>query len=46
VNKRWWIVTIRGKYLGKSYETEQAMRATLGQYITIIGNHINVWGRP
>jgi hypothetical protein len=44
--KRQWLLTIKGQYVGKVYETEPAMRATWGPYVTIIGNHLNVWRRP
>lgn len=42
----WWVVNVRGKYLGNLHATEAEMRNALGAYIRVEGNAVNVYGPP
>ena len=46
--KKWWVVTAKHDrvFLGRVYETETALRSALGPYIAVVGNHVDVWGKP
>jgi hypothetical protein len=44
-HRKWYYISVKGLGLGRIYETlENILRAT-GPYVTITGNHINVWGQ-
>lgn len=44
--KRWWIIEVKGKYLGKVYDTEASVRKAVGPYAEKRGNSFNIWAPP
>jgi hypothetical protein len=41
--KQWYCVSVKGLYVGKCYATEAEIRAAVGPYHTLTGNHIDVF---
>lgn len=44
--EKWWVIDVRGLFLGRCFATEKDIRLVCGPYIRIIGNYVNIWGRP
>jgi len=43
MTKQWWCISVNGRYLGKAFETRAGILSATGPYVTIEGNHINVF---
>jgi hypothetical protein len=38
-----WLISIKGRYLGKCEGTQTDILAACGPYVIVQGNHIDIW---
>lgn len=44
--KLYWCISVRGRYIGKCEATLADIRKACGSWITIVGNHVDVFCPP